>query len=70
METVFGWQPMRSAMVARVMATCRPVAWSACSAITAAMASSVVAVIEARSAMHTVARARDCAQSRRLSSQD
>ncbi|WP_459985337.1 hypothetical protein [Mycolicibacterium hodleri] len=35
-------QPTREAIVARVTATWRPVAWSACSAITAAIDNSVV----------------------------
>lgn len=43
--TVRTSQPTRSAIVARVTATWRPVAWSACSAITAATASSVAASI-------------------------
>lgn len=43
--TVRTSQPTRSAIVARVMATWRPVAWSAYSAITAATASSVAASI-------------------------
>lgn len=43
--TVRTSQPTRSAIVARVMATWRPVAWSAYSAITAATASSVGASI-------------------------
>jgi len=57
-------------MVARVIATWRPVAWSAWSAITAAIDSRVVAVIDTRSAVHTAASARDFAHARRSSSQD
>src|SRR5271166_1064621 len=49
-------------MVARVMATWRPVAWSACSAMTVAIASSVGAVIDTRSAAHSAPSARECAQ--------
>ena len=46
--TVRTSQPTRSAIVARVTATWRPVAWSACSAITVAIASTVAAVIDTR----------------------
>ncbi|RIT73918.1 hypothetical protein D2E82_23425 [Mycobacteroides abscessus] len=59
--TVRSAHPARAAMVARVIATWRPVPWSAWSAITAAIDSRVVAVIDTRSAAHSVARARDCA---------
>jgi len=48
--TVSRLQPTFSAMVARVTATWRPVAWSACSAITDAIASSVAGVIDTRAA--------------------
>ncbi len=44
--TVSALQPTRSAILARVTATWRPVAWSACSAITATMATSVAASID------------------------
>lgn len=59
--TVRTSHPAREAMVARVRATWRPVAWSACSAITAAIDSRVAAVIETRSAAHSCARAGECA---------
>ncbi|WP_242670912.1 hypothetical protein [Mycolicibacterium monacense] len=55
-------QPTREAIVARVTATWRPVAWSACSAITVAIDNRVAAVIDTRSAAHSWARAGDCAQ--------
>jgi hypothetical protein len=51
-------------MVARVIATCRPVAWSACSAITVATANRVAAVIDTRSAAHSALSAPECAQLR------
>ena len=43
-------QPTTAAIVARVTATWRPVAWSACSAITDAIPSSVVVDIDTRAA--------------------
>lgn len=46
-------QPTRAAIVARVTATWRPVAWSACSAITAAIDNNVAAVIDTRSSAHS-----------------
>lgn len=44
--TVSGEQPTAAASVARVTATCRPVAWSACSAIAAAIATNVAGLID------------------------
>ena len=60
---VSGLQAMRSAAGARVAATWRPVAWSACSAITDAIASSVVAVIDTRVEVLAVVNAGVCAHS-------
>jgi protein gp37 len=60
--TVRTSQPTRDAIVARVTATWRPVAWSACSAITAAIDNSVAAVIDTRSAAHSSPNAGECAQ--------
>lgn len=62
-------QPTREAIVARVTATWRPVAWSACSAITAAIDNSVVEVIDTRSSAHSWPRAGERAHWRRPSSQ-
>lgn len=67
--TVRTSQPTRAAIVARVTATWRPVAWSACSAITAAIDTSVAAVIDTRSWAHSWLKAGECAHRRRPSSQ-
>ncbi|WP_254697352.1 hypothetical protein [Mycobacterium avium] len=50
-------------------ATWRPVAWSACSAITVAIDNSVAAVIDTRCSAHNWPRAGDCAHRRSPSSQ-
>jgi hypothetical protein len=56
-------QPTRSAMVARVIATWRPVPWSACSAITSAIATSVAEVIDTRADTHTGSKPAEAAHS-------